>query len=51
MNSLNPQQKMLAEQFLKNPNREQALQILMQQYNITPQQVEQFKNQYNGINL
>lgn len=46
---MNPQQKALAEQFLKSPNRDKALEMLMQQYNVNPQMVEQFMKQY-GIN-
>lgn len=49
MNQMNPQQRTLAEQFLKNPNKEQALQALIQQYNANPKMIEDFINQY-GIN-
>ena len=47
LNMMNPQQKAMAEAFLKKPNREQALQELMKKNNITQQQVDQFKK---GIN-
>ena len=46
---MNPQQRVIAEQFLKNPNKEKALETLMQQFNVNPQMIEQFKKQY-GIN-
>ena len=43
MNMLSPQQKMMAQAFLNNPNREQALQDLMKQNNVSQQQVDDFK--------
>ena len=43
MNMMTPQQKMMAQTFLNNPNREQALQELMKQNNVSQQQVEEFK--------
>lgn len=44
MNMMTPQQKMMAQAFLNNPNREQALQDLMKQNNVSQQQVESLKN-------
>lgn len=44
MNMMTPQQKQMAQAFLNNPNREQALQDLMKQNNVSQQQVEQLKN-------
>lgn len=44
MNMMTPQQKQMAETFLKNPNREQALQDLMKQHNVSQQQVDTVKN-------
>lgn len=44
MNMMNPQQKAMAQAFLNNPNREQALQDLMKQNNISQQQVDNLKN-------
>lgn len=43
LNMMNPQQKMMAQAFLNNPNREQALKELMKQNNISEQQIEDFK--------
>ena len=39
MNMMTPQQKVLAQAFLNNPNREQALQDLMKQNNVSQEQV------------
>lgn len=47
MSRMTPQQKTIAEQFLKNPNREQALNELCKQYGISEQQLDLFK----GINM
>lgn len=44
LNMMNPQQKIMAQQFLNNPNREQALKDLMKQHNVSEQQVESIKN-------
>lgn len=44
MNMMNPQQQAMAQAFLNNPNREQALQDLMKQNNISQQQVDNLKN-------
>lgn len=44
LNMMNPQQKMMAQTFLNNPNREQALQDLMKQNNVSQQQVDSLKN-------
>lgn len=44
MNMMTPQQKQIAQTFLNNPNREQALQDLMKQNNISQQQVDSLKN-------
>ena len=41
MNMLSPQQKVMAQAFLNNPNREQALQDLMKQNNVSQQQVDE----------
>lgn len=41
LNMMTPQQKALAQAFLNNPNREQALQELMKQKGVTQEQVEQ----------
>ena len=41
MNMMTPQQKQLAQAFLNNPNREQALKDLMKQNNVTEEQVKQ----------
>lgn len=44
MNMMTPQQKQMAQAFLNNPNREQALQDLMKQNNVSQQQVDSLKN-------
>lgn len=41
MNMMTPQQKAMAQAFLNNPNREQALQDLMKQNNVSQQQVDE----------
>ena len=43
MNMMNPQQKAMAQAFLNNPNREQALQQLMHQHNVSQEQVDSIK--------
>lgn len=43
-NMMTPQQKQMAQAFLNNPNREQALQELMKQNNVTQEQVEMVKS-------
>ena len=40
MNMMTPQQKQLAQQFLNDPNREQALEKLKKDYNVSNEQVE-----------
>ena len=44
MNMMTPQQKIMAQAFLNNPNREQALQDLMKQNNVSQQQVDSLEN-------
>lgn len=41
MNMMTPQQRQMAQAFLNNPNREQALQELMKQNGVTQEQVQQ----------
>lgn len=48
MNMMTPQQKQVAEAFLKNPNREQALEDLKKQYGVTNEQVQQLSNVINS---
>lgn len=48
MNLMTPQQKQLAQAFLNNPNREQALQELMQQNGVTNEQVQQISKFINS---
>ena len=43
MNMMTPQQQMIAQAFLNNPNREQALKDLMKQNNVSQQQVDNLK--------
>lgn len=49
LNQMNPQQRQIAEQFLKSPNRDEALNNLIKQYGIDTNLIEQFKNNF-GIN-
>ena len=44
LNMMTPQQQVLARAFLNNPNREQALQELMKQNNVSQQQVDSLKS-------
>ena len=44
MNMMTPQQKQVAQAFLNNPNREQALQELMKQNNISQHQIDALKS-------
>lgn len=44
MNMMTPQQKVMAQTFLNNPNREQALKDLMKQNNVSEEQVNNLKN-------
>lgn len=44
MNMMTPQQRLMAQQFLNNPNREEALKDLMKQNNVSEQQVNELKN-------
>jgi long-subunit acyl-CoA synthetase (AMP-forming) len=41
LNMMTPQQRQLAQAFLNNPNREQALQDLMKQNGVSKEQIEQ----------
>ena len=41
LSMLPPQQKMIAQAFLNNPNRQQALQDLMKQHNVSQEQVNE----------
>ena len=41
LNMMTPQQKQMAQAFLNNPNREQALKDLMKQNNISEEQVKE----------
>lgn len=43
MNMMTPQQRQMAQAFLNNPNREQALQDLMQKNGVTQEQVDVLK--------
>ena len=39
MNMMNPQQKQMAQAFLNNPNRQEALEQLKKQYNVNDEQI------------
>lgn len=44
MNNMNPMQQQMAKAFLNKPNRQQALQDLMREHNISQEQVDNLKN-------
>ena len=44
MNMMTPQQKQMAQAFLNNPNREQALAQLKKDYNVSDEQINSVKN-------
>ena len=48
MNMMTPQQKQMAQAFLNNPNREQALQELMKQNGVSQEQVQQVSKFINS---
>ena len=48
MNMMTPQQKQMAQAFLNNPNREQALEDLKKQYGVSNEQVQQVSNVINS---
>ena len=48
MNMMTPQQKQMAQAFLNNPNREQALKDLQKQYNVSDEQVQQLNKFINS---
>lgn len=43
MNIMTPQQKIMANKFLNTPNRDQALQQLMKENNVSQEQVDSLK--------
>lgn len=43
MNMMTPQQKIMAQNFLSKPNREQALKDLMKENNVSEEQVNSVK--------
>lgn len=47
MNMMTPQQRQIAENFLNNPNRQQALEELKKQYNVSDEQINSLKNAIN----
>lgn len=44
LSMMNPQQRQLAEAFLAKPNREQALEELKRDYNVTDAQINSLKD-------
>ena len=44
MSMMTPQKQQIAKTFLSSPNREQALQKLMKDNNVSQQQVDDLKN-------
>ncbi len=44
LNMMTPQQKQMAQAFLNNPNREQALKEVMKQHNVSEEQVNSIRN-------
>ena len=47
MNMMNPQQRQIAQAFLSNPNRAQALEDLKKQYNVSDDQINSLKSMIN----
>ena len=47
MSMMNPQQRQIAEAFLSNPNRGQALEQLKRDYNVSDDQINSLKNALN----
>ena len=47
MNMMNPQQRQIAQAFLSNPNRAQALEDLKKQYNVSDEQINNLKSMLN----
>lgn len=47
MSMMNPQQRQIAQAFLSNPNREQALEQLKRDYNVSDDQINGLKNALN----
>lgn len=48
MNMMNPQQKQMAQSFLNNPNREEALKELKKQYNVSDEQISAITKYINS---
>lgn len=48
MNMMNPQQKQMAQSFLNNPNRQQALEELKKQYNVSDEQISAITKYINS---
>lgn len=44
LNMMSPQQRAMAQAFLNNPDREQALKDLMKQNNVSQDQVDKLKS-------
>ena len=44
LSMMNPQQRQIAEAFLAKPNREQALEELKRDYNVTDAQINSLKD-------
>lgn len=44
LNMMTPQQKQMAQAFLNNPNREEALKNLMKENNVSQEQVDKLKS-------
>ena len=47
LNMMTPQQRQIAQAFLSNPNREQALQQLKKDYNVSDEQINSLKSMIN----
>jgi len=48
MNMMTPQQKQMAQSFLNNPNREEALKELKKQYNVSDEQISAITKYINS---
>ena len=44
LSMMTPQHRQIAQAFLKNPNREQALEQLKKEYNVSDEQINNLKN-------
>ena len=48
LNMMSPQQRLIAQKFLSNPNRQEALEKLKKDYNVSDDQINNLKNMINN---